>query len=311
VKDVYTFEDLQNWEARTGSLTPSARLSVFGAPVAHSLSPQMHNPALEAAGIDSRYVRLHIEPHELADALHLLPQRNFLGTNITIPHKTAALDLMDQVDELARKIGAVNTVVVEDGQLIGFNSDGPGFLRAIREEFSVDVRDLRVLILGAGGGAGRAVSVQCAVEKCERLILVNRTEQKAQALAEELHDYFVDDRISGPGDRLKAVPWNNDALEAELDEIDLIVNATSLGMKRTDPELLHDSIIQPHHLVYDMIYSPPRTKLIASAQSMGARTANGLSMLLWQGAISFEYWFNREAPVASMRQGLQDALKSS
>ncbi|MEM7145184.1 MAG: shikimate dehydrogenase [Verrucomicrobiota bacterium] len=308
MKDVYTYDDLQSWDSSTDDLAPPARLSVFGAPVAHSLSPQMHNPALETAGIDSQYVRLQIEPDQLADALRLLPQKNFIGTNITIPHKTNALEAMDEVDDLAQRIGAVNTVVIENDTLIGFNSDGPGFLRAIREEFSVDVSDLRIMILGAGGGAGRAVAVQCAVEECERLVLVNRTAEKAQLLADELNQYFDDERVSGPGDRLKALPWDHDAMKPELDEIDLIVNATSLGMKRTDPDLLPDSLIQPHHLIYDMVYSPPRTKLISSAHTAGARAANGLSMLLWQGAISFEYWFNREPPVEKMRQGLLDAL---
>ncbi|MEM8952790.1 MAG: shikimate dehydrogenase [Verrucomicrobiota bacterium] len=310
MKDVYTFNDLQNWESATTGLIPPARLSVFGAPVAHSLSPQMHNPALEAANIESQYTRIEIEPDQLHDALRLLPSKNFIGTNVTIPHKTATLEVMDEVDALARKIGAVNAVVVENDRLIGFNSDGPGFVRAIREEFSVDVGDLRIMILGAGGGAGRAVAVQCAVEKCERLILVNRTAEKAAKLADELQEYFIDERVSGPGDRLKAIPWDDEALQLELDEIDLVVNATSLGMKRTDPDLLHHSLIQPHHLFYDMVYSPPRTKLISSAEAKGARAANGLSMLLWQGAISFEYWFNRSAPVEKMRKGLVDTLPS-
>ncbi len=307
-KTVYTFEDLTSWEKAAAGLSPPARLSVFGDPVDHSLSPQMHNPALQAAGIDSQYVRIHVKADQLEKALRALPEKNFFGTNITIPHKTGALAVMDEVDDLARKIGAVNTVLVEDGKLIGYNSDGPGFLRAIRHEFSVDLRDLRILILGAGGGAGRAVAVQCAVENCERLVLVNRTADKAESLARELRPYFEKEKLEGPSERLQTVPWTDEALRAALDEIDLIVNATSLGMKRTDPELLHDSLFQPHHLVYDMVYSPPRTKLIASARNMGARAANGLSMLLYQGAISFEYWFNRDAPVDEMRQGLESAL---
>lgn len=306
-KSVYAFEDLASWERTGGGLTPPARLAVFGDPVDHSLSPQLHNPGLAACGVDSQYVRLHIAAGELERALRLLPEKNFIGSNVTIPHKAAALHAMDGVDDLARKIGAVNTVVVEDGKLIGFNSDGPGFLRAIRHEFSVDLRDLRILVLGAGGGAGRAVAVQCAVEHCERLVLVNRTAEKAESLAAELRPYFLDEKLAGPSDRLKAVPWTAEALAAELGEIDLVVNATSLGMKRSDPELLHDSLIRPHHLIYDMVYSPPRTKLIAAARNMGARAANGLSMLLYQGAISFEYWFNRDAPIEAMRRGLEDA----
>ncbi len=308
-KAVYTFDDLKNWGEAAKGLNPPARLSVFGDPVAHSLSPQMHNPALTAAGIESQYVRLHIQPEELKDALRELPKQGFIGTNVTIPHKAAVAEAVDEVDDLAKKIGAVNTVLVEGERLIGFSSDGPGFQRAVREEFSVDLRDLRIMILGAGGGAGRAVAVQCAVEECERLVLVNRTAEKAQELADELSPYFSDERVSGPVDRLQAVPWDMAALEEQMDHIDLIVNGTSLGMKRSDPPLLPHRFFQPHHLIYDMVYSPPHTRLMSDAVSAGARAANGLSMLLHQGAISFEIWFNQDAPLAEMRRGLEEALQ--
>ena len=307
-KQSYSLEDLDNWQSVTGGLTPPARLSVFGDPVEHSLSPQLHNPALVACGIDSQYVRIHVPPENLGDALRKIRDLGFIGTNCTIPHKFLALEAVDVVDDLARKLGAVNTVVFEDGQMLGFNSDGPGFMRAIREEFSVDLHDLRIMILGAGGGAGRATAVQCAVEKCERLVLVNRTVEKATALAAEIDPYFHDDRVLGNVERLEAIPWDADAIVEQLEHIDLIVNATSSGMKRTDAPLLPAGAIQPHHLVYDMIYSPPKTRLLADAQAAGARSANGLSMLLWQGVISFEHWFNRDAPVEAMRKGLLNSL---
>ena len=308
--DVFDFDDLKNWDRATRSLAKPARLSVFGDPVAHSLSPQMHQPALDASGMDVSYVRLHILPEQLKEALRLLPEKNFIGTNITIPHKAEAVSQMHDLTPVARRTGIVNTVLIdeEDGRLIGHSTDGPGFERAIRECFSADLRDLRILILGAGGGAGRAVAVQCAMERCERLVLVNRTAAKAESLAAELDEFFHDARVSGPGDRLEAVPWEETALERQLDNIDLIVNATSLGMKRTDNALLARHLIQPHHLIYDMVYSPPRTRLIADAEDAGARAANGLSMLLWQGALSYEFWFNRSAPVEEMRRGLLTAL---
>ncbi len=308
-KPVYDFSDLKDWSAATADLTPPARLAVFGDPVAHSRSPQMHNPGLAAAGIDAQYVRLHIRPEELAEACRLLPEAGFIGANVTIPHKTEVLGAMAEITDVARRIGAVNTVLVEDdGSLIGHNSDGPGFQRAIREEFSVDLSDLRILILGAGGGAGRAAAVQCAMDRCERLVLVNRTPEKAAALKDELATFFRSDRLEGPVDRLEVVPWDHDAIARQMDHVDLIVNGTSLGMKRTDPQLLHPSLIQPHQMVYDMVYAPSRTRLMADAQAEGARAANGLSMLLWQGAISFEFWFNRDAPVDAMRRGLNESV---
>lgn len=308
-KSVYSLADLKNWDAVIADISPRPRVAVFGDPVEHSLSPQLHNPALEACGIDAQYIRLQIHPDEFEEAVRLLPELGFYGTNCTIPHKFLALAAMDEVDDLAKKLGAVNTVVCDDDKrLIGFNSDGPGFLRAVREEFMVDVRDLRVMIIGAGGGAGRAVAVQCAVEDCERLVLVNRTAEKAEAVATELTPYFEDERVAGALKRLTVCPWETDALREELDNTDLIVNATSIGMKRTDPELLPQHLLQPHHLVFDMIYSPLETKFLKAARANGARTTNGLPMLLWQGVFSFEWWFNRDAPVEAMRKGLLDAI---
>ena len=304
-KDVYTFADLQNWAAVGKGLKPPAKLAVFGDPVEHSRSPQMHNPALEAAEVGCQYVRLHIKPEELVEALRTLGKAGFIGTNVTIPHKTGVFDEVDDMTEVARRTGVVNTVLVDGDKLLGHNTDAPGLKRAIREEFSVDLSDMRVLILGAGGGAGRAASVQCAMDECERLVLANRTLEKAEALAKELHEMTGDsDKLEGPASRLKAIPLEAKALEHELDQIDLIINCTNIGMSPVDPELVPQRLIQPHHLVYDMIYSPPRTRLMAAAEASGARAANGLSMLLWQGAFAFEFWFNREAPVEAMRRGL-------
>jgi shikimate dehydrogenase len=305
MKDVYTLEDLRHWDAATAGEEPPIRLSVFGDPVAHSLSPQMHNAALTACGIASRYCRLHIRPGELAEALRLLPKNRFLGTNITIPHKAAALGLLDAVDDHARKIGVVNTVVVEGERLIGFNTDGPGLLRAIRAEFGVDLRDLRVMVLGAGGGAGRAIAAQCAIENCERLILVNRTFEKAQHLAAELAPFFREPRVFGPMPRLEAVPWDEPALAAQLTNTDLVINATSCGMKRTDPSVLPSTLLRPNLMVYDTIYTAHYTPLLEEARAAGARVANGASMLLYQGVLAFEIWFGRPAPVEIMKAAME------
>lgn len=295
---VYTFADLQNWLAATAGETRPIRLSVFGDPVAHSKSPAMHNAALQAGGIDAGYCRLHIRPAELKAALHLLPQLGFIGTNVTIPHKAAVLAAVDEADDYARQSKAVNTVVVRDQRLIGFNTDGPGFLRAIRADFGAELSDLRVLLLGAGGGAGRAIAVQCAREKCQRLVLANRTVEKAKTLAGEL-------ALSFRTSQIEAVPMDTTVLEARMDGIDLIINATSIGMNPSDPPLLAPSMLAPHLMVYDTIYTAELTPLLRAAKEAGARAANGLSMLLHQGALSFEIWFDRPAPLEAMR----DALK--
>ena len=248
----FTLAELKS--GKTKALTPPAKIAVFGDPVEHSLSPQLHNPALAAAGIDAQYIRLHITEEEFPEALQTIRELGFVGINCTIPHKFNAIGAMDEVDDLALKLGAVNTVVFEDDQMIGFNSDGPGFIRAIREEFNVDLRDLRVLILGAGGGAGRAVATQCAVESCERLVLVNRTAEKAEALKDDLAAYFLDERLQGAHDRLEAVAWEESALAVTIGDIDLIVNATSCGMKRSDPALLPSAPVRaaPSCLRHDL-----------------------------------------------------------
>jgi len=304
MSDIYTAADLLNGGATLRALTPPARLSVFGDPVAHSKSPAFHNAALRAAGIDAQYVKIHITPEEFPAALGALPAAGFIGTNVTIPHKAAALATVDEADDYARASGAVNTVVVEGERLLGFNTDGPGFVRAIRESFLADVRDLRVMILGAGGGAGRAIAVQCAIERCERLVLVNRTVEKARELAKELAPRMHSDRLLGPAERLVAIPHETAALAAEMAHIDLVVNATSIGMKRSDPPLLPQSLLTPSLMVYDAIYSSGKTRLVEDAEQAGARAANGLSMLLHQGALSFEIWFNRPAPLDAMRAAL-------
>ena len=306
-KDVYTFSDLQNWREATAGVLPPMRLAVFGDPVAHSKSPAMHNAALAACGIDAQYTRLHIRAEELAEAVRLLPENGFTGANVTIPHKFAMLGLMGEVDERAKKIGTVNTVFVDGGKLKGFNTDGPGIVRAVRSEFSVDLRDLRVMLLGAGGGAGRAIAMQCGFENCERLVLVNRTFEKAQSLATELRPFFQGQKFPGPVARLEAVPWDETQLAFQLRHTDLVINATPMGMKFSDPSPLPESILAPHLMIYDTIYTSTRTSLLRAADEAGARGANGLSMLLHQGALSFEIWFNREAPLDVMRKALESA----
>src|SRR5437870_6678269 len=189
--DRYTLADLENWSAVAGELEPPVRLGIFGDPVAHSLSPQMQNAALRACEIDMQFARFHIRTNELRSALRFLRQLDFIGVNLTVPHKIAAFSQIDEANESATRASAVNTIRIRDKKLIGSNTDGEGFLRAIRTEFSADVRDLRVLIVGAGGGTGHAIAWQCALENCERLVLVNRTLEKANALAERLRSLFA------------------------------------------------------------------------------------------------------------------------
>lgn len=224
----------------------------------------MQSAALRAAGIPLSYARFCIRPNELAETLTLTRAREFVGVNITLPHKVATIGLMDYVDETARAIGAINTVQFRHGKLRGFNTDAAGFTKAIRDEFGVDARELRVLILGAGGVA-RAIAFAC-----EKPRVWSRREQ-------------TDLRVLAH-------------------EADLIVNATPVGLADEEPPLLTRREFRPGQFVFDTIYR--RTALLDEAAAAGAHAANGLSMLLCQGAAAFEIWFNRPAPVGAMRRAL-------
>ncbi|HEY5893367.1 MAG TPA: shikimate dehydrogenase [Chthoniobacterales bacterium] len=284
----YCLNDLRDWHE------PSLRYAVLGDPVAHSASPAMHNAALEALKLPERYCRLWIHPDELAEAVRLLPEAGFRGVNLTIPHKTDVLPLLDRIDPGAKKLGAVNTLVFQDNTVTGHNTDGPGIVRAIREEFGVEVKNQRVLILGAGGGAGRAIATQCALEGSLKIVLVNRSLEKIESLARQL----------GPG--AVAVPLLPEALAEHLPSIDLVINATSVGMKSEDHSPIPAHLIESRLLVYDTIYAGLVTPLQMAANESGARNSNGLSLLLHQGALSLEIWLGHPVPLEVMRRGLLD-----
>jgi shikimate dehydrogenase len=300
----YTLADLEKWDDVARDIDLPIRLGVFGDPVAHSLSPEMQNAAVRACEINAQYARFHIRANELRSALRFLRNLDFVGVNLTVPHKIAGFAQIDEADESASRVGAVNTIRVRDRKLVGSNTDGEGFLRAIRAEFSVDVRDLRVMIIGAGGGTGRAIAWQCALENCERLVLVNRTLEKAIGLAGQLRPFFMEPRVLGPTARLEGVAWEESAIRMQLADIDLIVNATPLGMNPSDPAPIPARLLAPHHMIFDCVYGPSKTALLRAAEEAGSRGVNGLSMLLYQGALSFSIWFDRDPPIEAMRKAL-------
>jgi len=300
----YTLADLEKWDDVARDIDLPIRLGVFGDPVAHSLSPEMQNAALRACEINAQYARFHIRANELRSALRFLRNLDFVGVNLTVPHKIAGFAQIDEADESASRVGAVNTIRLRDKKLVGSNTDGEGFLRAIRAEFSVDVCDLRVMIIGAGGGTGRAIAWQCALENCERLVLVNRTLEKAIALAGQLRPFFSGPRVLGPTARLEGVAWEESAIRMQLADIDLIVNATPLGMNPSDPAPIPTRLLAPHHMIFDCVYGASKTALLRAAEEAGSRGVNGLSMLLYQGARSFSIWFDPEPPIDAMRKAL-------
>lgn len=296
----YTLADLERWETAGAGLQPPARLAVIGDPVAHSRSPQMHNPALIERGIEAQYIRVQVPAGAVKEALRLFALGGFWGVNCTIPHKFEALEAVDEADGLARMLGAVNTVVMREGRTLGFNSDGPGFVAAVEEAFGRPLGGVRVLIFGAGGGAGQAVALQCAASGCARLRLINRS-PKIEGLLSRLRS------VNGALDVQGAV-WEEAVIRRYVEESDLIVNATSLGLKEGDAAVLPREGLEARHLVFDMVYrAQGSTPLVQAAREAGAAACDGLPLLLHQGAVSFGHWFGLPVPLEAMRRGLEAA----
>jgi len=298
VKEIYTLADLENWGGESTESDLPIRLGVLGDPIEHSLSPQMQNAALESSGLKMRFARFAIGPKELGRALKLFASLNFVGISLTVPDKIAVLNFLDEVDENAWEIGAVNAVRFLGGKLFGSNTDGTGISDAIRSGVFGDASLSRwpILILGAGG-ASRAIARQCALENCPKLFLSNRTRERAEKLRAEIARMNEITTIT-------VVDQEPEALRHALTEARLVINATNVGLRPEDRSLISRESLTRDHFVYDTIYNPPRTALLAEAEAAGAKFANGLTMLLYQGARSFELWFERKAPLDVMRAAI-------
>ncbi|MEI6606379.1 MAG: shikimate dehydrogenase [Verrucomicrobiota bacterium] len=295
--EVYTLHDLTSRELLDAGEDKPARLAVIGSPIAHSASPRMQQAALDAAGIAARYVRLEVAPGRVGEALGRMRELGFIGCNVTVPHKFEVMACCDVVDASAQALGAVNTVCFEAGQTRGSNTDGPGFVRAIADEFRVALGELKVVILGAGGGAGQALAAQCVMEGVKSLALVNRTLEKLSPVVARLQELAADCEMA-------ALALADPALEAACAAADLIVNASSVGLKPGEAPVVPAAWLRPGQLVYDCVYQPKPTPLLEQAAARGCRTANGRPMLIHQGALAFQQWFPGSTPLAVMRAAL-------
>lgn len=286
--------------------------AVLGHPVQHSASPAMHNPALAALGLNWRYLACDVHPDHLRDAIAGAKAMKFIGLNLTVPHKLLALDLCDELDESARTWGAVNTIrfeaqdaqgdwqplaklapaQIDEVRAHGFNTDADAIVRSLGEDLGVHLKGRSVTLLGAGG-AGRVAALRLAAEGVKELFLVNRTPAKCEELAKEIRHKFPQTTVS--------VGYPNTG------GCDLLLNATSLGLKSDDPSPLDESKLPLRGVrhVYDMIYRPAETPLLRAAKAAGCRTANGLGMLLYQGAKAQEIWTGQPAPIEIMRRALE------
>ncbi len=267
-------------------ITGKARVAgVVGWPVDHSRSPQLHNFWLDQYGIDGAYIPLPVAPADLPAALRALATIRFAGVNVTVPHKEAALALVDEADPHARRIGAVNTIVIDDqGRLVGSNTDGFGFMENLYAGApGWSATEGPAVVLGAGGGA-RAIAAALQAAGAPEIRIVNRTAERARELAEAL------------GAPLITVPWQQ--RDGALGGARLVVNATTLGMTGNPPLDLSLDALAPGTVVTDIVYAPLRTGLLAAAERRGARTVDGIGMLLHQARPAFAAWFGREPEVS-------------
>jgi shikimate dehydrogenase len=284
--------------------------AIFGHPVKHSASPAMQNAGMAALGLDWRYLAFEVRPEELRAAIAGAKAMRFIGLNLTVPHKLLAMDMVEALDDSARKWGAVNTIRFEardahgqwqplhhfggttpdEVRAHGFNTDADGIVLSLREDLGMEAAGARILLLGAGG-AGRVAALRLAAESPAEMFLVNRTAEKAEALAKEIRLRFPQVKTSA---RLPEA------------KVDLLLNATSVGLKRGDGLPLDEEqfSLQQAGAVYDMVYRPAETTLLKAAKAAGCRTANGTGMLLHQGARALELWTGRTAPVEVMRDAL-------
>lgn len=273
-------------------------VGVFGDPVEHTASPAMHNAAFETLGLNWIYVAFRVPPERLETALRGTAALGMPGVNLTVPLKEAALAIVDRLDPGARILGAVNTVVVDEGgELIGHNTDGPGFVRAVREDFGLELKGRRMAVVGVGG-AGRAVALQSALEGVARLVLFNRSMQRAESVAGAVRALRGDVEV-------EVRPLDALGVANALEGIDLAVNGTSLGLREDDPSPIPAIALHEGLCVYDLVYRPAPTPLEREASKRGVRAANGLGMLLHQGALAFELWTGMEPPLAPMRDALR------
>ena len=273
---------------------------MIGYPLTHSISPQFQQAACDHLGLDVSYAAYETPPERVPDVLAGMNGGGWLGCNVTIPHKRAAYDGVDELTPEAREIGAVNTVVVQGNRLLGHNTDAEGFMRALRDEAGFDVAGKDAVLLGAGGAA-LAVAVGLSRGGVKRLWIANRSIERAEALAI---------RLAGKVDAT-ALPLTPEALEGPVRRAQLLVNSSSVGMSGgpAPTELpLPASLLGPHLLVYDLVYNPAITPLLAAAQRAGAKTLEGLPMLVYQGAASFERWTNQPAPSPIMMTAARAAL---
>jgi shikimate dehydrogenase len=265
---------------------------LIGDPVEHSMSPAMQNTAFESLKLNFAYLPFHVTKQNLDAAIKGIKALNIRGINVTIPHKVAVMPLLDKTDNIAAKIGAVNTIVNNSGILTGYNTDADGFIQSLAEK-GISPTTKKILILGSGGAA-RAISFTL-MEKGAELILINRTLNKAKELAQQLTGQFKR--------AVEVLAWNEQNMIVATQNTAIIVNTTSIGMSPQCEETpIPSRFLKPETIVYDIVYNPIQTRLLKEAGSAGCITMSGADMLAWQGGLAFEKWTGQKAPIEIMKR---------
>jgi shikimate dehydrogenase len=273
-------------------------LALLGDPVRHSLSPRMHNTAFAELGLSYAYLAFRVGPAELAGAVAALKALDARGFNLTMPLKKLIVPLLDDLSPAARLTASVNTVAIEDGRLIGHNTDGKGHIRDLRDH-GVAVRGRRFILAGAGGAA-QGLAVQLALDGAAELVIANRSLERAEALRDLLHQHL-------PACRVEAIALSSTGpagFEARLAEADILVNCTSLGMHPHEEGCIIASpaALRPGLVVADLVYLPRKTVLLEFAEEAGCQAIDGTGTLLWQGAEAFRIWTGQDMPVELVRK---------
>lgn len=306
-------------------------VGLIGYPLGHSVSPPMQQACFDYYNLDLRYEAWETQPAELGAIMKRVRHLSTLGANVTVPHKESVVPLMDELDDLALEIGAVNTIVNRGGKLAGYNTDAGGFLRALQKEGNFDPAGKRVVLLGAGG-VGRAISFAIARAGVKSLSITDLIAERAHGLVSDLKWSLARGRgpspkscVDAPDMRglaslegqegltpeIRAFSRDDPQLVEALSSCELVVNCTPIGMKHSATEgetPLDAALIPKGALVYDVVYNPLQTQLLADAKNVGAHTLSGLAMLVYQGALAFELWTGREAPVDIMFKAAKGAL---
>jgi len=275
--------------------------AVIGDPVEHSLSPCFQNAAFQHLKLDFIYVAFTVKAEDLGAAISGVRSLGIYGLNVTMPHKISVIKYLDELDERADRIKSVNTILNRNGKLIGYTTDGIGVLNALKYN-GVDPKGKKVVILGAGGAA-RSASYALS-EVAGELVILNRTIERARNLASKVR------KLIGSHVNVKWDGLTEESLRREVREADILINATPVGMSPdVNGTLVEKRLLHPDMVVFDMIYHPLKTRLLREAEEVGAKTINGLSMLIHQGAASFEIWTGMEAPVDVMMKAAEEGIR--